>query len=59
MCSGMSLADTRVLARRCPAYRWREPGLRLWCGTWEGVPGNCRFGSGERECPSREFPAGM
>src|SRR5258707_15655573 len=30
----MSLADTRLLARRCPACRWREPGLRLACGTW-------------------------
>ena len=30
---GMSLADTRLLARRCPAQRWREPGLRLSCGT--------------------------
>ena len=25
----MSLADTRLLARRCPACRRREPGLRL------------------------------
>src|SRR6266581_4857138 len=23
-----------LLARRCPACRWREPGLRLACGTW-------------------------
>jgi len=30
----MSLADTRLLARRCSACRWREPGLRLACGTW-------------------------
>jgi hypothetical protein len=30
----MSLADTRVLARRCPACRRREPGLRLPRGTW-------------------------
>ena len=22
-----------LLARRCPAQRWREPGLRLPCGT--------------------------
>src|SRR5258708_35804211 len=35
---GMSLADTRLLARRCPAQRWREPDLRLSCGTWEGAP---------------------
>ena len=27
--SRMSLADTRLLARRCPACRRREPGLRL------------------------------
>src|SRR2546421_1949267 len=31
-----SLADTRLLARRCPAYRRREPSLRLSRGTWEG-----------------------
>src|SRR6266536_2636549 len=30
----MSLADTRLLARRCPACRRREPGLRLPRGTW-------------------------
>jgi len=34
----MSLADTRLLARRCPAYRRREPSLRLSRGTWEGRP---------------------
>jgi len=35
----MSLADTRLLARRCPACRWREPGLRLTCGnTGRRVP---------------------
>src|SRR5258708_9043933 len=34
---GMSLADTRLLARWCPAQRWREPDLRLSCGTWEGA----------------------
>jgi hypothetical protein len=35
--SGMSLAGARLLARRCPAWRRREPGLRLLHGTWEGV----------------------
>jgi hypothetical protein len=34
--SRMSLADTRLLARRCPACRQREPDLRLSRGTWEG-----------------------
>jgi hypothetical protein len=34
--SGMSLAGARLLARRCPAWRRREPGLRLLHGTWEG-----------------------
>ena len=38
-CSRTSLAGARVLARRCPAWRRREPGLRLPRGTWEGVPG--------------------
>jgi len=30
---GISLAGTRLLARWCPARRWREPGLRLLYGT--------------------------
>ena len=47
-----------LLARRCPASRWREPGLRLSCGTWEGVFGNCRLSGGERESPSGECPVG-
>lgn len=34
---GMSLAGVRLLARRCPACRWREPGLRRSSGTGEGV----------------------
>ena len=34
---GMSLAGARLLARWCPAQRWREPDLRLSCGTWEGA----------------------
>ena len=33
---GMNLAGARWLARRCPAWRRREPGLRLLHGTWEG-----------------------
>ena len=36
-CPGMSLAGARLLARRCPAWRRRESGLRLSRGTWEGV----------------------
>ena len=31
--SGKSLAGARVLARWCPVWRGREPGLRLSCGT--------------------------
>jgi len=34
---GMSLAVTRLPARWCPAWRRREPDLRLLHGTWEGV----------------------
>jgi len=34
--SRTSLADTRLLARRCPAWRRREPDLRHSRGTWEG-----------------------
>jgi hypothetical protein len=30
---GMSLAGARLLARRCPAWRRREPGLLLLHGT--------------------------
>jgi len=37
----MSLAGVRLLARRCPACRWREPGLRRPSGTGEGAPGYC------------------
>jgi hypothetical protein len=47
--SRMSLAETRLLARRCPAYRRREPGLRLSRGTWEGWPRYRRLQGGERE----------
>ncbi len=51
---GMSLADTRLLARWCPAWRRREPGLRLSCGTWESAPRYGRaFKGGERENPKR------
>jgi hypothetical protein len=35
---GISLAGVRLLARRCPAWRRREPDLLLPCGTWEGMP---------------------
>src|SRR3954464_4024373 len=34
--SGTSLAGAPLLARWCPAGRWREPGLLLLHGTWEG-----------------------
>ena len=51
---GMSLAVTRLLARWCPAQRWREPGMRLSCGTWESVPRYCRpRKGGERESSKR------
>ena len=51
---GMSLADTRLLARWCPAWRRREPDLRLSCGTWESAPRYCLPGKGgEREIPKR------
>jgi len=56
----MSLADTRLLARRCPACRWREPGLRLACGTWgRRVLILLRRGrGGERERAKRQKPQG-
>ena len=57
---GMSLAGARLLARRCPAWRRRGPGLRLLHGTWEGgcrhrrlVPGGL---GGERERAGRQEP---
>ena len=43
--AGMSLAGARLLARRCPAWRRRESGLRLLHGTWEG---GRRYGSASR-----------
>jgi hypothetical protein len=50
----MSLAGARLLARWCPAWRRREPGLRLSCGTWESAPRYCLPGKGgEREIPKR------
>ena len=62
-CSRTSLAGARVLARWCPAWRRREPGLRLSRGTWEGgrrycapVPGKGR--AGERERAERQEPQG-
>jgi hypothetical protein len=60
-CSRTSLAGARVLARWCPAWRRREPGLRLSRGTWEG---GCRhrgltLGVGrERERAERLKPQG-
>jgi len=35
--SGMSSADIRLLAERCPAWRRRELDLLVLHGTWEGV----------------------
>ena len=56
----MSLAGARWLARRCPAYRRREPDLLLLHGTWEG---GCRYcpsvlngAVGERESVVRRKP---
>jgi hypothetical protein len=34
--SGISLAGARLLARRCPVCRRREPDLLRLHGTWEG-----------------------
>jgi len=50
---GMSLADTRLLARWCPAWRRREPDLRLSCGTWESAPRHSPARPGSREFPER------
>jgi hypothetical protein len=62
-CFRTSLAGARLLARWCPAWRRREPGLRLSRGTWEGgrrycapVPGKGR--AGERERAERREPQG-
>lgn len=57
---GMSLAGTRLLARRCPAWRRREPGLRLAHGTWEGVPRYACSSQGRGEGVSRRLqPEGI
>ncbi len=45
---GMSLAGARRLARWCPAWRRREPGLRLLRGTWDGARRYCRSALGVR-----------
>jgi len=50
--SGMSLAGIRLLAKRCPAWRRREPGLRLSHGTWEGT--SRHSGSPAKAGPRRE-----
>ena len=42
-CPGTSLAGARVLARRCPAWRGREPGLPRPNGTGEGAHRNNRL----------------
>ena len=52
--SGMSLAGARLLARRCPAWRRRESGLRLLHGTWEGGCRHRRPGAGGRWGGKRE-----
>jgi hypothetical protein len=61
----MSLAATCLLARRCPALRWRELGFRLWHGTWEPDPDTVRpFNwaksppAGESETSKRQKPQG-
>ena len=41
-----------VLARWCPAYRWREPGLRRPHGTAEGWPGYCPLQGARGSPPS-------
>ncbi len=46
---GMSLAGAHRLARRCPAWRRREPGLRLSHGTWEGSTRHSGLRFGRRE----------
>jgi hypothetical protein len=50
---GMSLAGARLLARWCPAWRRREPDLRLPCGTWESAPRYRPEQPGSREFPKR------
>jgi hypothetical protein len=40
-CPRTSLVGARRLARWCPAWRRREPGLRLSRGTWEGLSRHC------------------
>ena len=57
----MSLAGACLLARRCPAFRRREPGLLLPRGTGEGVPGHAPacFRPGGRERPERPKRQGL
>ena len=56
--SGMSLAGARLLARRCPAWRRRESGLRPLHGTWEGGCRYRRLGAGRRRGARGSAPYG-
>ncbi len=57
---GQAWRVCRLLARWCPACRRREPGLRLPCGTGEGVPGHALFvRAGERERSKRRHRKGL
>ena len=58
--SGGAWRVFRLLARRCPACRRREPGLPLPYGTGEGVPGYAPLArAGERERPKRRPRKGL
>src|SRR5215218_5459732 len=50
---GMSLAGARRLARWCPAWRRREPDLRLSHGTWEVRPDTATRQGSDREPPKQ------
>ena len=64
-CPGISPAVTCLLARRCPALRWRELGSALMrnLGTWPPIPFQ-RFNwvksppAGESETPKWQKPQG-
>jgi hypothetical protein len=57
---GMSLGDTRLLPRRCPAYRQHEPDPGSRMERVKVSPRNCcrDFGS-ERECLKRQKLQGV
>ena len=57
-CLGMSLGDSRLLPRWCPAYRQHEPGPGSRTERVKACPDTVRLVTGEREGSKRRNPRG-